>query len=294
MRRKSLNLSGKIDPLTIELFEDIKKVAGSMDIQFFVVGATARDMILTYGYDIQTTRATMDIDFGVQVADWDQYEKLKHGLIDTTYFKQEPRKQQRLIYKDDLMVDVIPFGTIADPEHRFSWPKEDGIEMDTLGFIDSYEDALLVRLRESPVLDIRFASLAGLALMKMIAWEDNPARGSRDAKDIKLIIHNYLDAGNVDRVFEEESDIFDKIDKNIGDDYKIAGARLLGRDIAKIAIPESKHKIIEILEAETGEKGRYKLVEEMIDTLYKSSHDLEDNIELLEQVKLGVLDEEKE
>lgn len=252
MIRKSLNLSGKIDPLTIELFEDIKKVAESINIQFFVVGATARDIIITYGYDIQTTRATMDIDFGVQVADWEQYEKLKHGLIDTTYFKQESQKQQRLIYKDDLMVDVIPFGAIADPENRFSWPNEDGIEMDTLGFIDSYEDALLVRLRKSPVLDIRFASLAGLSLMKIIAWNDNPARGNRDAKDLKIIIQHYLDAGNVDRIFEEERDIFDRIKKNKGDDYKKAGAMLLGRDIAKIAIPESKRKIIEILEAETG------------------------------------------
>ena len=31
----------------------------------------------------------------------------------------------------------------------------------------------------------------------------------------------------------------------------------------------------------------------MIDTYYESSHDFEDNIELLKQVKLGILDNEK-
>lgn len=290
MSRNLLDLSRKIDPLTIELFEDITNIAESMGVRFFVVGATARDMILEYGYKIQTKRATMDIDFGVQVVNWDQYENLKQGLIDTRYFEQSTQKRQRLIYKDDRKVDVIPFGAIADPEHRFSWPNEDGIEMDTLGFIESYEDALLVRLRENPVLDIRFASLVGLALMKIIAWDDNPARGDRDAKDLKIIIHNYLDAGNVERIFEEETDIFERIQEGEGDHYRKAGARLLGRDIAKITIPESKNKIIEILDAETGEKERYRLVEDMIDTYTESSHDFEDNIELLEQLKLGVLD----
>ncbi|MGD9161830.1 MAG: hypothetical protein PVG39_25695 [Desulfobacteraceae bacterium] len=70
MSRNLLDLSGKIDPLTIELFETIKNTADSGGINFFVVGASARDMILEYGYEIKTKRATMDIDLGVQVADW--------------------------------------------------------------------------------------------------------------------------------------------------------------------------------------------------------------------------------
>jgi predicted nucleotidyltransferase len=87
MSRRLLDLSGKIDPLTIELFEIIKSAADFRDIKFFVVGASARDMILEYGYDIKTKRATMDIDLGVQVADWGQYENLKQGLIDTSKFE---------------------------------------------------------------------------------------------------------------------------------------------------------------------------------------------------------------
>jgi predicted nucleotidyltransferase len=292
MSRNLLDLSGKIDPLTIELFEDITNVAESMGIQFFVVGATARDMILEYGYEIRTQRATMDIDLGVQVVNWDQFENLKQGLIDTTYFKLVPERQQSLIYKDDLRIDIIPFGKIAEPEHRFNWPAEDGIEMNTLGFVESYEDALFVRLRERPVLDIRFASLAGLALMKIIAWNDNPARG-RDAKDLILIIHNYLDAGNQERLFEKEIDIIDRLRERGDVDYLKAGARLLGRDIRAIATPESKRKILEILEQETGDKDRYKLVEEMTDSKsWDTTVEFEENIELLEQMKLGVFETE--
>ncbi len=291
MSRSLLDLSGKIDTLTIELFEIIKNTADTQDIKFFVIGASARDMILEYGYKIKTKRATMDIDLGVQVADWGQYEKLKQGLIDTTNFEQD-RQEQRLKFKNILLVDIIPFGEIAEPEHKYTWLSEDGNEMSTLGFSESFEDAILVRLRNSPVLEIKLTSLAGLAILKIISWHDNPARG-RDAKDLSLIIHNYLYAGNEERIFDEENDIFDKIKKDQGDYHKNAGARLLGRDIAKIALPESKKKIIEILKEETKDEGRYKLVEEMIDSYYKSGHDFEDNIELLQQVKFGMLEIQK-
>ncbi len=287
MNRKLLDLSGKIDQLAIELFEDINNVAKSMNVEFFVIGATARDMILTYGYNIKTTRATLDIDFGIQVANWDQDEKFRKGLLATKCFELVPNYPQRLLYKNILKIDVIPFGAIADPEHRFNWPKEDGIEMNTLGFMESYEYALTVRLRENPVLDMRFASLAGLALMKIIAWNDNTARGGRDAKDLKLIIHNYLDAGNEERLFE--GDIIDRLkETGLDFDYIKAGARLLGRDMAIISGNETKKKILEILEMETGDQDRYKLVESMRDI--GNSENFEEYIELLEQMKLGVIE----
>jgi predicted nucleotidyltransferase len=289
MSRNLLNLSGKTEPLIIEILEVITNVADTLSIRFFVVGATARDIILKHGYNIQTTRATMDIDLGVQVTNWGQYEKLKQEFLDTNVFKQE-KQEQRLKYKNTFIIDIIPFGGISEPEHRFNWPSEDGVEMNTLGFIESYDAALIVRLRENPVLDVKFAGLPGLVIMKIIAWHDNPARG-RDAKDLKLIIHHYLEAGNTDRIFDEERDIFSKINKNKGDDFKRAGARLLGRDINKIATPESKQKILEILNKETGERDRYKLVEAMADTYYESGNDFEENIELLEQVISGMLDE---
>ncbi|MBN1906153.1 MAG: nucleotidyl transferase AbiEii/AbiGii toxin family protein, partial [Deltaproteobacteria bacterium] len=276
------------DPLIIELFEITKNTADAEGLNFFVVGASARDLILEYGYKLKTKRATMDIDLGVQVADWGQYQTLKQGLIDTAKFEQD-RQEQRLKFKKILLVDIIPFGDIAGPEYSFTWPSKDGNEMNTLGFSESFEFAILARLRNSPVLEIKVTSLAGLAIMKIIAWHDNPARG-RDAQDLSLILHNYLYAGNEERIFDEENDIFDKIKKDQGDYHKNAGARLLGRDMAKIALPESKKKIIEILEEEAKDKGRYRLVEGMIDSYYKSGHAFEDNIELLQQVKLGILD----
>jgi hypothetical protein len=45
-----LDLSGKIDPASLALYETLSEAAGSLKIPFFVVGATARDLIFELGY----------------------------------------------------------------------------------------------------------------------------------------------------------------------------------------------------------------------------------------------------
>ena len=64
MKESLLDLSGKIDRFTVGLLNTIADVAESLNIQFFVIGAKARDIILSEGYGIQTGRATQDIDLG--------------------------------------------------------------------------------------------------------------------------------------------------------------------------------------------------------------------------------------
>ena len=77
MKRNLLDLSGKIDKVRLLAFENVLRVADSLGIPFFIIGAVARDLILMNGHNIPTIRATLDIDFGVQVPSWDQYLKLK-------------------------------------------------------------------------------------------------------------------------------------------------------------------------------------------------------------------------
>jgi len=289
MRKNSLNLSGKIDNLTLELIEKVNNVAESMSIPFFIVGATARDIIFFNGFGILTTRATNDIDLAVQIADWGQYETLKQGLIATGRF-ESTKEAQRLNYNERLLIDIVPFGAILDKDVLFSWPPDHETIMNAIGFKESFEHSIIVRLRESPLLDICFASLPGLAIMKLISWDDRYPERSKDAKDLCFIIRNYLDAGNEERLFEEERDIIEKLKESGEVDYVKAGARMLGRDIAVIAASDTKIKIEEILGRETGENERYRLVENMIDNSLDYSRDFEENLESLEQLKLGVLD----
>jgi len=68
-----LNLSPKIDSLFLTIFESLDTAASTVGIPYFIVGATARDMILSTGYGIEISRATADIDLGINVSSWDEF-----------------------------------------------------------------------------------------------------------------------------------------------------------------------------------------------------------------------------
>lgn len=284
MNENLFDLSQKIDGFTVELLDTIADVAESLKVPFFVVGAMARDVILTQGYGIETGRATQDIDLGVQMSDWDGYEGLSEGLIATGKFRRDKKQAQRLRYKEMLPVDVIPFGAIAEPDDRLSWPPEHDTTMSTLGFEAAYHTSISIRIRAKPALHIKFVSLPGLALLKIISWNDNHVRRGRDAHDLLLLMRTYLDAGNQERLFNEEKDL-------VGEDfdYVRAGSRLLGRDIAVILSPDIKETLVKILDEETGDQNQYRLVENMLDRGAESS-DFEDALQLLEDLKAGILE----
>ncbi len=285
MNASLLDLSGKIDRGTVGLFEAVVHVAQSVNVPFFVAGATARDIILLHGYNVDTIRATTDIDLGVQVADWDRYEQLKKGLVETGDFTRG-RDPQQLLFREALRIDIIPFGAITGPDNTLSWPSDSETKMNMLGFEEAHNHALKVRLRSDPVLDVRFASLAGLAAMKIIAWNDNYSRRKKDAQDLFLIMRTYLDAGNQERLYSEEQDLV-----NVKDfDYVHAGARLLGRDIAAILNAKSVKTVLEILTRETSDQGRNRLVEDMMGIRGTSDNDFVERLGLLQELTSGILD----
>jgi predicted nucleotidyltransferase len=70
----SHNLTGKIDEKTVAILSEVDTIARDLKLAFFIVGATARDILLQHAHGIHTTRATLDVDIGVFVSDWDQFE----------------------------------------------------------------------------------------------------------------------------------------------------------------------------------------------------------------------------
>ena len=286
MKMNLLDLSEKIDSFTVRVFETIADVAEALNTPFFVVGATARDIILQYGYGIQAKRATQDIDFGVQLSDWNHYKKLREALITTGKFRPDQKQSQRLLYEKMFLIDIVPFGSISDHGGFISWPPDHETKMSTLGFEEAYRHSITVRLSLNPILDVKFASLAGLALMKIISWHDGYPERNRDAKDLALLLRMYLEAGNTERLFNEEKDLVEIEDF----DYEHAGARLLGRDIGKILYPETVKIILEILDRETDEQNRFKLVIDMLETRGNFEGDFEQNLRLLKELRKGILE----
>jgi predicted nucleotidyltransferase len=155
MRPKSLDFSGKLQPYE-DLFREIIRLTSEQDIPFFVVGAFARDLIMAMAHGIEVKRATEDIDCGVQVKSWEQFEQLKTSLINTGQFKPDAKQQQRIKYRDQVKVDIVPFGAI-EKDGAIVWPDEETV-MITVGFDEAYKDTIAVRLAED--VEIRICSLA--------------------------------------------------------------------------------------------------------------------------------------
>ncbi len=63
-----IDLSKTIDEGIIEVCQAVSTVADVLGFSFYIVGATARDIILHGAYGIEPLRATRDIDFGIKVS----------------------------------------------------------------------------------------------------------------------------------------------------------------------------------------------------------------------------------
>jgi predicted nucleotidyltransferase len=258
MKNISFDLSGKIEKPVVDALYTLQKVAGSLDIPLFVVGASARDFILRHHYGMEPRKKTGDIDLGVDVASWEQFKTLFESLISTGQFSPTPEKQR--LRCETILIDILPFGAISDKDKKISWPPGHEIIMSMVGFEEAYEHSITVRVSSDPELDIKLASLPGLAVMKLISWKEKYPDRKRDAEDLLLIMNKYEEAGNSERLYEEDLPLL----QEEGFDTKLAGTRLLGRDMAKISDSKTFLIVKEILDAETEEMSQYKLISDMI------------------------------
>ena len=213
MSNTLFDLSSKLPSEQVDIIRRVLTAAESHRLRSFIVGAQARDFLLQYVYDLPVHRATNDIDFGIIVETWDEFTRLQADLIDNR-FQPHSAMRQRLVHESGLLIDLVPFGNLEEVSGQISWPPDFSIVMSTVGFREAYDNSIEVRVAVD--LPVRVASLAGLALMKIVAW--NERRFARDAEDLALISRNYLDAGNQNRVFSEQGDCVDLLDEEF--DYQ--------------------------------------------------------------------------
>lgn len=235
-----------IDPLVLEVIRKIDQIAKQCDAKYFLAGAMAREVILRHVFGRPPGRRSLDVDFGIAVRDWNHFETLKTALIEQAGFTAHARMVQRLIYASTpaVAVDLIPFGGVEDLQQAIAWPPEEDIVMKVTGFSDGLKSAVLVRLDVDLIIPV--VSIPVLIVLKLFAWIDRKYE-KRDAADILVMLKNYGDAGNEDRLYGEESRFLEAEDY----DFEIAGARLLGRDAAG-AISEGVRKdLCNILDSDT-------------------------------------------
>lgn len=259
----SCNISSETfyNPLLKELLLKLTDYFQSIGSDFYVIGATARDIILSGIHNQTPTRRTVDLDIAIAIKDWNQFEKISEELCEIEGFTKDNKQTQRFAFKNAYVVDIVPFGEIAKADNNIYWPPEEEFAMSVVGFTEVANNTLDVTIDNE--FNLKVASLHGIFILKLVAFNDRKNKTNKDADDLAFIIENYLGI-NEERAALEHFDIYEKDNFNI----YIAGATLLGRDIKSIlgGNKEPMTSFIQILDEELKLEDTSPLVNQIIET----------------------------
>lgn len=260
MMSSSLNITGKVEPEIVEIFQTVSAVVNELQMPYVVVGATARDLVLHYGHGAKIERATGDIDFAMEVSDWMAFDVLKCKLIEQRF--RETRRQHRLIGPNDTIVDIVPFGAIEVGDATINWPPNGDVTMNVLGFREACDNAEWVCIQEKPELNIPVATPVGMVLLKLIAWTDRARElRKKDATDIAYLFSTY------EKIPEVLDALYDESNAEVMETYEWditqAAAYMLGQHAKNIAQANTRREVAKLAGGELGELNLERLAEEM-------------------------------
>lgn len=271
-----------VDPTAILVIKEIHKASKAFGFPVFLVGATARIILLENVFGLNTGRATYDVDFAFALDTWEQFTELKTYLIANSNCVEVEKIAQRLYMRPDGLekgykVDLIPFGGIETRPNTIAWPPDMSFVMNVAGYGDALAASIPVKVSDGVTINV--ASLPGIAILKIFAWSDRGHEGPKDAIDLTSLLRSYNEAGNMERIYEDAVDALEEIDYDI----ELAGAWLLGKDAADIASPETTTELRALLE---GNKRR-RLEEDMARAMLGREDALDYSHRLLEQFTKG-------
>ena len=159
---------------------------------------------------------------------------VKDELLETGRFSPSNDAMYRVYYNapgrtTDYPVDIIPFGGVEVPPCSIAWPPDGNVIMNVVGYDETLQTALSVEIESG--FRVPIASLPGLALLKLFAWEDRHESTPKNAEDLVVLCRRYYEAGNLDRIYGDEIALLEAVDF----DLDLASPRLLGKDVRGIA-----------------------------------------------------------
>ena len=250
------------NPLLIELLRKLTDSFGRMDREFYVIGATARDIIVQQLLDTASTRRTKDLDIAIAIPDWDAFEQIKERLV-ADGFKKSNDMYQRF-YNGAYEVDIVPYGVVAKEDDNIYWPPEEVVAMSVKGFDEVLSEAITVSIDDE--FKVKIASLHGLFLLKLNAWLDRNAKTSKDAEDMSFILSNYFMA-NLDREIHQEVYDWENFDEYI------VGGYWLAHDLVTLLNVNQLNYYKEVIEGELAKEEESRLINQMIENSYSLKYE---------------------
>ncbi len=273
------------DEVVIEILNALIPTFNELEINYFIVGAFARDAeLLAKGFDEPPSRKTRDLDLAVMLTNEEEFEQLKEKLTDIDGFELHNTEPIKLIYNDRYEVDLLPFGEIVNEKGIVELRAKRGFTLDMPGFSEVFNDVQSIETDQGFQLNV--CPISGVVLLKLIAWNDRKER-NKDIQDIEYIIRN-LYLLEVEEMAENHDDLFDLLEDEKHYEEAVS-ARYIGRKIGILIkdSPEILSRVTNILRENTNDYDRSPMGSVM------SFDTLKESIDILQQILLGIEDQTK-
>ncbi|WP_020566767.1 hypothetical protein [Neolewinella persica] len=265
-------------PYLKQILSDVKMVADQLSVDFFGVGAFARNV--WYVANDEPSRGTKDVDFGVYVSNEKIYSRMRGLLIEKHGYEAASNNAFCLISPYGIPLDLLPFGEI-ERDGRVLIEGKGIVSISLDGFRETYKSALVETEIEGDT--VKVCSIPAVVLLKLIAYDDRPENRSKDPMDISSIFSHYPSI-ETDLIWDEYNFLYDQELK-----HEEIGVMVLGYEVGKI-IKANQHlsgRVLTILDKAI--KLESKLAERMILDPMKST--ITDQVRLLSLLRVGIVKE---
>jgi predicted nucleotidyltransferase len=271
----------RIEERIFAILTAVASVASELKIDWLIVGAAGRVLLLEEVYKLPRGRATEDVDYGVMVDSWDHYQAFVERLCKDPRVHKDGKQAQRLRFSDYGIIDLVPFGGVESDGQLIRWPPDGDFVMNVAGFQEAYVNAVQVLVNDT--LMVRVVSPVGLLLLKLVAWEDRKiSQPGKDATDIAYVLRQGPTLIGEENLYGE---YFDTATAT-GFDLELAAARALGRKLRDLTFCPTGDHVRKILQRELADGIESKLAREVAKSMVPP--DETRSFDLLSQVMAGL------
>lgn len=189
----------------------------------------------------------------IQIDSWGAFEELGDRLVRDHGWRRDSKQTQRFYSAGRQMVDIVPCGGVAEDD-AIHWPPEQSHRMDVRGLEIALREVIEVNAGSD--LTIRVAPLPVLALLKLVSWNGRDDGKGKDAEDLVSILNAYSETNEAEELIDQEVhvELYE-----LEDTEQLRGARLMGRQVRRVADVSALELVHEALETELDPEGQLHL-----------------------------------
>ncbi len=233
-----------------EMFGALQSSFKQCGIDFYLVGATVKNLWIVTIHKAGQSRVTKDFDIAALIPHQVAFNQLKQHLITHYPFTASKENAFTLIWKEKYPVDIMPFGEIEDANANVRVAGSGFVNISVPGFAEVYQNGLATIQIENKT-NFKICSLTGIVILKLLAWNDRPESRVKDITDIGEIMYEFFEM-HLDLIWDNYSYLFD----SHGDNMKELANVVIGLEIKKILSGnlDLLEKIISIIEADMAQQ----------------------------------------